>query len=166
MLNRAVAALKNGQEPDLTQPLGIATEINLHTPALLPNDYAPDVHERLTLYKRFANCESQDDIDAMREELVDRFGELPAQAQSLLDSHRLRLLCKPAGIVKLDATAEQIVVHFEKNPPIEPIRVINLIQKDRNYKLAGQDKLSLKRHCPTLADRVGAVKDLIKQLKP
>jgi transcription-repair coupling factor (superfamily II helicase) len=166
MLNRAVAALKNGKEPDLTQPLGIATEINLHTPALLPDDYAPDVHERLTLYKRFANCEAQDDIDAMREELVDRFGELPAQAQSLIDSHRLRLLCKPAGIVKLDATAEQIVVHFEKNPPIEPIRVINLIQKDRNYKLAGQDKLSLKRHCPTLADRVGAVKDLIKQLKP
>ncbi len=166
MLNRAVAALKQGKEPDLTQPLGIATEINLHTPALLPNDYAPDVHERLTLYKRLANCESQDEMDAMHEELIDRFGELPPQAQSLLDSHRLRLLCKPVGIVKLDATAEQIVVQFEANPPIEPIRVISLIQRDRNYRLAGQDKLSLKRHCPTLADRVGAVKDLIRQLKP
>ena len=75
-------------------------------------------------------------------------------------------MCKPLGIVKLDATAEQIVVQFEPSPPIEPIRIINLIQKDRNYKLAGQDKLSLKRHCPALADRVAAVKDLFKQLKP
>nr|MBP8163255.1 transcription-repair coupling factor [Propionivibrio sp.] len=166
MLNRAVSALKQGKEPDLLQPLGIATEINLHTPALLPNNYAPDVHERLTLYKRFANCDSLDELSTMQEELVDRFGELPPQAQSLLESHRLRLLCKPLGIVKLDATAATIVVQFEPNPPIEPIRIINLIQKDRNYKLAGQDKLSLTRQCPTLADRVGAVKDLIRQLKP
>jgi len=166
MLNRAVAALKQGKEPDLMQPLGVATEINLHTPALLPNDYAPDVHERLSLYKRLANGNSLDDIADMHEELVDRFGELPPQAQSLLDSHRLRLLCKPVGIIKVDATSEQIVLHFEPNPPIEPIRIINLIQKDRNYKLAGQDKLSLKRHSPTLADRVSAVKDLIRQLKP
>jgi transcription-repair coupling factor (superfamily II helicase) len=80
MLNRAVAALKQGKEHDLTQPLGIATEINLHTPALLPDAYCPDVHERLTLYKRLANCESADDIEALQEELIDRFGELPPQA--------------------------------------------------------------------------------------
>ena len=166
MLNRAVSALKQGKDPDLAQPLEIAAEINLHVPALLPNDYAPDVHERLTIYKRLANCNAVDEISDMQEELIDRFGELPPQAQSLLDSHRLRLLCKPLGIIKLDATAEQIVVCFEPNPPIEPIRIINLIQKDRNYRLAGQDKLSLKRHCPTLADRVAAVKDLLRQLKP
>ena len=166
MLNRAVAAFKQGKEPDLLQPLGIATEINLHTPALLPNEYAPDVHDRLTLYKRLANCDSLDEIADMQEELIDRFGELPPQAQSLLDSHRLRLSCKPLGIVKVDATAEQILLQFEPNPPIEPIRIITLIQKDRNYKLAGQDKLSLKRHSPTLADRVSAVKELLKQLKP
>ncbi len=166
MLNRAVSALKQGKEPDLLQPLGIATEINLHTPALLPDDYAPDVHERLTLYKRLANCVSLDDITAMQEELVDRFGEMPPQTQSLLESHRLRLLCKPLGIVKLDATSAQLTVQFEPNPPVEPICIINLIQKNRNYRLAGQDKLSLVRHCPTLADRVSAVKELLKQLKP
>lgn len=166
MLNRAVSALKQGKEPDLLQPLGIATEINLHTPALLPDEYAPDVHERLTLYKRLANCDAIDEITAMQEELVDRFGELPPQAQSLLESHRLRLLCQPLGIVKLDATASQITVQFEPNPPIEPIVIINLIQKNRNYKLAGQDKLSLSRNSPTLADRVAAVKDMMRQLKP
>ncbi|RDE50045.1 MAG: transcription-repair coupling factor [Candidatus Accumulibacter meliphilus] len=164
MLNRAVAALKQGKEPDLLQPLAIATEINLHTPALLPNDYAPDVQQRLALYKRLANCTTGDDIADLQEELVDRFGELPAQARALLDSHRLRLLCKPLGVSKLDATGEQIVVQFEAEPPIDPMCIINLIQRDRNYRLAGPDKLLLKRHCPALADRVAAVKDMIHQL--
>jgi transcription-repair coupling factor (superfamily II helicase) len=146
------------------QPLAIATEINLHTPALLPNDYAPDVQQRLALYKRLANCTTGDDIADLQEELVDRFGELPPQARALLDSHRLRLLCKPLGVSKLDATAEQIVVQFEAEPPIDPMCIINLIQRDRNYRLSGPDKLLLKRHCPTLADRVAAVKDMIHQL--
>ena len=164
MLNRAVAALKQGKEPDPMQPLAIATEINLHTPALLPDQYAPDVHDRLTLYKRLANCTVPDELGELQEELIDRFGDLPPQARALLDSHRLRLLCKPLGISKLDATTEQIVVQFQPDPPIEPTRIIDLITKNRNYRLAGQDKLLLKRHCATLADRVAAVKDLIHQL--
>ncbi len=171
MLNRAVAALKQGKHlaaVDLTQPLGIGTEINLRTPALLPDAYCPDVHERLTLYKRLANGETNEDIDALQEELIDRFGEPPLQAQSLLATHRLRLLVKPLLIQKLDATNDQITLQFSpefsKNPPIEPIKIINLIQKNRSYKLAGQDKLSLLRHCPTLSDKVAAVKDMIREL--
>ncbi|HRD93034.1 MAG TPA: transcription-repair coupling factor [Accumulibacter sp.] len=164
MLNRAVAALKQGQEPDLTQPLAVATEVNLHTPALLPDDYAPDVHQRLALYKRLADCSLADDLADLQEELIDRFGDLPPQTRALLDSHRLRLLCKPLGVSKLDATAEQISVQFEVNPPIDPLRIIELIQRDRNYRLAGQDRLVLKRHCATLADRVAAVKELVHQL--
>ena len=171
MLNRAVAALKQGKHlaaVDLTQPLGIGTEINLRTPALLPDAYCPDVHERLTLYKRLANGETTEEIDTLQEELIDRFGELPLQAQSLLATHRLRLLVKPLLIQKLDATNDQITLQFSpefsKNPPIEPMKIINLIQKDRSYKLAGQDKISLLRHCPTLNDKVVAVKDMIRQL--
>ena len=164
MLKRAVAALKQGKEPDPMQPLAVATEIKLHTPALLPDDYAPDVHERLTLYKRLADSTSSEELNALQEELVDRFGDLPPQARALLDSHRLRLLCKPLGISKLDANAEQVVVHFEAHPPIDPLRIIHLIQTNRNYRLAGQDKLVLARHCPTLAERVAAVKDIIHQL--
>jgi transcription-repair coupling factor (superfamily II helicase) len=164
MLKRAVAALKQGKEPDPMQPLAVATEIKLHTPALLPDDYAPDVHERLTLYKRLADSTSSEELTALQEELVDRFGDLPPQARALLDSHRLRLLCKPLGISKLDANAEQVVVHFEAHPPIDPLRIIHLIQTNRNYRLAGQDKLVLARHCPTLAERVAAVKDIIHQL--
>ncbi len=171
MLNRAVAHLKQGKTidaVDLTQPLGIGSEINLRTPALLPDAYCPDVHERLTLYKRLANCDADDEIDILQEELIDRFGEMPLQTQSLLATHRLRLLVKPLLIQKLDATNDQITLQFSpefsKNPPIEPIKIINLIQKNRSYKLAGQDKISLLRHCPTLTDKVAAVKDMIRQL--
>ncbi|MDD2884994.1 MAG: transcription-repair coupling factor [Dechloromonas sp.] len=171
MLNRAVAHLKQGKSiaaTDLTQPLGIGSEINLRTPALLPDAYCPDVHERLTLYKRLANGESADEIDALQEELIDRFGELPLQAQSLLATHRLRLLIKPLLIAKLDASNDQITLQFapafSKNPPIEPIKIINLIQKNRSYKLAGQDKISLLRHCPGLNDKVAAVRDMIREL--
>ena len=171
MLNRAVAHLKQGKNLaniDLTQPLGVSSEINLRTPALLPNAYCPDVHERLTLYKRLANCESAEEIDALQEELIDRFGELPLQGQSLLATHRLRLLVKPLLIQKLDAATDQVTIQFSpeftKNPPIEPITIINLIQKNRSYKLAGQDKISLLRHCPTLSDKVAAVKDMIREL--
>ena len=171
MLNRAVAHLKQGKTidtADLTQPLGIGSEINLRTPALLPDAYCPDVHERLTLYKRLANCESADEIDALQEELIDRFGELPLQGQSLLATHRLRLLVKPLLVQKLDATNDQVTIQFSpefaKHPPFEPIKIIDLIQKNRSYKLAGQDKISLLRHCPTLNDKVAAVKDMIRQL--
>ncbi|MFN4341626.1 MAG: transcription-repair coupling factor [Azonexus sp.] len=171
MLNRAVAHLKQGKNLDsidLTQPLGVSSEINLRTPALLPDAYCPDVHERLTLYKRLANCETAEEIDAMQEELIDRFGELPLQGQSLIATHRLRLLVKPLLIQKLDASADQITLQFSpefsKNPPIDPIRIIQLIQNNRAYKLAGQDKISLSRHCPALHDKVAAVKDMIREL--
>ena len=107
-------------------------------------------------------------LDLLLEEITDRFGKLPAQGQTLFDTHRLRLLVKPLCIQKLDATNDQITLQFSpefaKNPPIEPIKIINLIQKNRSYKLAGQDKISLLRHCPTLTDKVAAVKDMIRQL--
>jgi transcription-repair coupling factor (superfamily II helicase) len=171
MLNRAVAQLRQGKAVaavDLMQPLGISTEINLRTPALLPDAYCPDVHERLTLYKRLANCEAGEELDAMQEELIDRFGQLPLQAQSLLATHRLRLLVKPLCVQKLDATADQITLQFgpefSRNPPVDPARIIALIQKNRSYKLAGQDKIALLRHCPALGDKVAAVKDMIRQL--
>jgi len=164
MLNRAVAALKQGKDPDPSQPLAITTEIKLHTPALLPSDYAPDVHQRLTLYKRLADCTRDDELRELQEELVDRFGDLPPQARALLESHRLRLLCKPIGISRLDAGGEQIVLQFEANPPIDPLRIIALVQKDRSYRLAGQDRLVVRRECLTLADRVAAVREIIHQL--
>lgn len=165
MLNQAVKALKKGIEPDLSQPLGIATEINLHAPALLPSEYCPDVHERLVLYKRLANCESADDLDNLHQELIDRFGLLPTAAKTLLDSHRLRILAKPLGIQKLDASEIAIQVQFSQQTPIEPIKIIQLIQSKRNYKLNGQDKLRVEVAIQDPALRAVRVKELIQELQ-
>ncbi|MDT3671623.1 MAG: transcription-repair coupling factor [Aromatoleum sp.] len=165
MLKRAVRDLQAGKEPDLTQPLDVVSEINLHTPALLPNDYCPDVQERLTLYKRLANCESDDELRTLQEELIDRFGDLPPQTQALIESHRLRLLVKPFGVAKLDASDAQISVQFGPEAPIDPAKVIFLIQKDRNTKMSGPDRLIRRASLPNLKLRVQGVKELLEAVR-
>jgi len=164
MLNEAVRALKAGKEPDLAAPLSSTTEINLHCPALLPADFCGDVHERLSIYKRLANCKTQARIDDMQEELIDRFGKLPEPVKALIETHRLRIAAKEVGIVKIDAHGEAASLQFMEQPPIDPIRIITLIQKNRHIKLAGQDKLRITAAMPDLATRVTQVKQTIKQL--
>ncbi|MGZ8358178.1 MAG: TRCF domain-containing protein, partial [Telluria sp.] len=164
MLNEAVRSLKAGKEPDLAAPLATTTEINLHVPALLPSDFCGDVHERLSIYKRMANCERQDRIDDMQEELIDRFGKLPDPVKALIETHRLRIAAKEVGIVKIDVHGEAANLQFMVNPPIDSIRIITLIQKNRHIKLAGQDKLKITASMPDLAARVNQVKQTIKQL--
>lgn len=164
MLNQAVKALKAGKEPDISQPLGITTEINLHSPALLPNDYCGDVNERLTLYKRLANCATLDELDQLHEELIDRFGLLPSQASALLDTHRLRILAKPLGIAKIDASSSGILLQFIPNPPIDPIKIIQMIQSKPGCKLAGPDRLKVSREMPEVKNRVEEIVRLLKEL--
>lgn len=164
MLNEAVRSLKNGKEPDLAAPLATTTEINLHVPALLPSTYCGDVHERLSIYKRLANCKTQDKVNDLQEELIDRFGKLPDAAQALIETHRLRVAAIPAGIIKIDAHAESATLQFEPNPPIDAIRIIELIQKNRHIKLNGQDKLRITANMPDLAARVMQVKLTIRLL--
>ncbi len=164
MLADAVSALKAGREPDLTAPLSATTEINLHVPAILPSDFCGDVQERLSLYKRLANGTHADAIDTIQEELVDRFGKLPQQAQALIETHRLRLLAKPLGIVKIDASEDAIALQFEPTPPVDPMRIIALVQTHRHIKLAGQDKLRIEAKHVQLTDRVRAIKETLRAL--
>jgi len=166
MLNHAVRALKSGKEPDLSQPLGVTTEINLHVPALLPATYCSDVHERLSIYKRLANCETEDALIGMHEELVDRFGVPPEQVQALLDSHRLRILSRRLGIVRVDATADAVVMLFDSETAIDPARIIQLIQTHRNWRLQGPSKLRVERPAANLKERVHGVRDVLRQLSP
>jgi transcription-repair coupling factor (superfamily II helicase) len=165
MLNAAVASLRQGREPDMAHPLGITTEINLHTPALLPSDYCGDIHQRLMLYKRLANCATAEELEEMHQELIDRFGLLPEPAQTLLDSHRLRILAKPLGISKVDASGDAIQIQFVPNPPIDPLRVLHLIQSKRHYKLSGQDKLRIELKFGDITQRVLAIKSFFNELK-
>ena len=159
-------ALKNGKEVDLEQSIDITTEINLHVPALLPTDYCSDVHERLTLYKRLSNCETNDALDTMHEELVDRFGDLPEAAQALLACHALRILAKPLGVSRLDATHESVVMLFGKETVVDGAKIIDLMQKRRNWRLAGPEKLRIEAKLQSWQERVQAAKDAFKVLAP
>jgi len=164
MLNEAVRCLRAGHEPDLLSPLSVTTDINLHAPALLPSDYCGDVHLRLSFYKKLATAKTADQVDALLEEIVDRFGKLPAQAQTLIDVHRLRVLSAPFGVIKVDATPGVTLITFKPNPPIEPIKIIELIQKNRHIKLAGNEKLRIERTLPEVKDRVLLVRDVLRNL--
>ena len=164
MLDTAVKSLKAGKEPDLNAPLGVTTEINLHTPALLPDAYCSDVHERLVLYKRLANCGTDDQLQLLQEELIDRFGELPDPTRTLIDSHRLRIHGKPLGIARIDASDNAIQLQFVPNPPIDPMKIIKLIQTRRNYKLAGPDRLRIEAKIPELKARVAEIRKVFAEL--
>jgi transcription-repair coupling factor (superfamily II helicase) len=164
MLDAAVRALKSGREPDLSAPLEVATEINLHVPALLPADYVSDVHERLVLYKRLANCETEEALGLLREELVDRFGALPGPARALLECHRLRILGKPLGIARIDATENAIQLQFVPKPPLDPAKVLALVQKRKNYRLAGQDRLRIERPLAGAPERIAAIHEAFREL--
>jgi len=164
MLASAVKSLKAGKEPNVDAPMAVTTEINLHLPALLPEDYCGDIHERLVLYKRLANCDSTAQLDDLKEELIDRFGLLPEPAHTLLALHRLRLETKPFGIARLSVGPDGANIQFEPNPPIDPLKLIKLIQTKREYKLAGQDRLKITKDCPTLEKRVELVKNLLREI--
>ncbi len=167
MLGEAVRSLKAGKEPDLLSTLGMFgsnTDVNLHAPALLPDAYCGDVHVRLSLYKRLATADSLDKIETMLEEIVDRFGKLPPQAQALFDTHKLRVQSKPYGVVKIDAAPGIINITFRPNPPVEPMRIIELVQKNKHIKLAGNDKLRIEKALSDPKDRAQYVRDLLRQL--
>ena len=165
MLKQAVRDLKKGRQPDLDAPLGITTEIKLHSPALLPEAYCPDIHERLVLYKRLAVCETVQQINAIHEELVDRFG-LPEQpVKTLIESHHLRLAAKELGIDAIDATSEAVTVTFGKNNNVDPTEIILLIQNDKKYRLAGADKLRFTAEMENIEVRINTVKNVLKTLK-
>ena len=164
MLSEAVAALKAGREPDLLSPLQVTTEINLHAPALLPSDYCGDVHLRLSFYKKLATAKNTAQIDALLEEIVDRFGKLPPQAQTLIDVHRLRVIAKPYGVVKVDAAPSAINITFKKDPPIDSMAIMHLIQKNRHIRLTGNDKLRIERALPEAKDRAQMVRDVLRSL--
>ena len=164
MLEAAVKALKEGREPDPGEPLGVATEINLHCPALLPSDYCSDVHERLVLYKRMASCTALEELDAIVEELIDRFGLPPLPTVILIDMHRLRILGSPLGVIRIDAGSDTVQLQFGAHAPVDPARVIELVQAHRNYRFAGQDRLRISVPPGDIGLRIEAIKTAFREL--
>jgi transcription-repair coupling factor (superfamily II helicase) len=163
MLERAVAALKDGREPALDRPLAAATEVELHLPAFLPDDYVADVHVRLGLYKRIAAA----DVGALEEltaELVDRFGELPPAAGNLLKVARLKLRARELGVRRLDLGAAGGHVLFEEKNALDPAVIIRLIQKfPRELRLEGSLKLRVSAPLATVEKRFDYALDLLQR---
>ena len=165
MLDKAVRSLKAGKAVDLEGAVDVSTEVNLHVPALLPETYCSDVHERLTLYKRLADADSREALVRLHEELVDRFGELPEPARALLECHQVRLAARPLGVARVDATHEAVQLQFIKNPPLDGSKVIEFIRKKgRHARLAGPEKLRVDAKLPAWQERAAAVKDILRQL--
>jgi transcription-repair coupling factor (superfamily II helicase) len=166
MLNAAVRALRSGKEPNLLAPLAAVTEINLHVPALLPSDYVNDVHQRLSLYKKLATCDDEDDLIRLQEELVDRYGKLPDAARSLIETHRLRLAAERIGVKKIDASGEAIVITFVPNPPLDGRRLIDLIQREKNMRMQGPERLRVTAQTANLDARLQLLRMVFKALQP
>jgi transcription-repair coupling factor (superfamily II helicase) len=154
LLDRAVRSLRSGRRPELDRPLDTGTEINLHVPALIPADYLPDVHSRLVLYKRIASAAGADDLEALREEIIDRFGDLPQPLRFLLRIARLKQQAGPLGVRKIDFGPGGGRVHFHDNPRIDAAHLVDMLQKQPgDYRMDGRVKLRLLRSLPDAADR-------------
>ncbi|MFZ4650643.1 MAG: transcription-repair coupling factor, partial [Rubrivivax sp.] len=164
MLAEAVRALRAGREPDLLSPMSATTEIKLHAPALLPDSYCGDVHTRLNLYKRLAMAERAEQLEALLEEITDRFGKLPPQGQTLFDTHRLRVQARACGVLKVDAGPRLMTITFKPNPPFDASRIIALVQKGRHFRLAGNDKLRIDREIAEPRERAQFVRDILRGL--
>jgi len=164
MLAHAVKQLQAGKEPNLDAPLGVTTEINLHTPALLPDAYCPDVHERLVIYKRLANCTTEDQLQTMQEELIDRFGLPPPQTEALLECHRLRIAAKPMGILKIDASDAAIQLQFDPKADLDPVKLVRLLQTNRHARMNGPDKLRITVSLGNIRQRTDHIHTLLKEL--
>jgi transcription-repair coupling factor (superfamily II helicase) len=165
LLERAVQALKSGRQPELDRPLDHGAEIDVGLPALLPDDYLPDVHSRLVLYKRIASAASLDELKELQVEMIDRFGLLPQQAKNLLDITELKLRVQPYGIRKIEAGPVGGRILFEAEPEIDPMHLIRLIQGEpKVFKLEGGDRLRFSCDLSDPARRIADVDRIVARL--
>ena len=162
LLDRAVRALKSGKIPDFDLSNEHETEVELHLPALIPDDYLPDVHARLTLYKRIASARSEDELRDLQVEMIDRFGLLPDSIKQLFAVASLKLMATPLGIRRLDFGASGGRIVFRDQAEVDPLTIIKLIQKlPRVYKLDGQNKLKITLDLPGASERLRSAQEVL-----
>jgi len=165
MLQRAVEALQRGEIPDVDAPLEQGTEVNLHIPALIPDDYLPDVNGRLILYKRIAAAADDEALRQLRVEMIDRFGLLPRQVDNLFRVSALRLRAQALGIRTIDAGPAGGSIEFRETTPVDPVNLVQLVQSDpRSYKLAGATRLRFDRELTDIRERQQFLQELLERL--
>ena len=168
MLDRAVSAIRAGELPNPDAPLEtVSQEVNLHASTLIPEDYLPDVHTRLILYKRVSAAKNSTQLDNLQVEIIDRFGLLPPPMKRLFDVTQLKLASQKLGIVKVDMGEERGKLEFSNTTQVDPIKIINLVQREPNtYKLEGAAKLRIYTKLPSFEERVKFTSDLLQALTP
>ena len=165
LLERAVAALRAGKAPVLDRPLDTGAEIDVREAALIPEDYLPDVHTRLIMYKRIASARSEDALEELMVEMIDRFGRIPAATRLLFDLTRLKLQATPLGVRKIEAGMSGGRIVFHPEPDVDPGSVIRLVQSEPGrFRLEGTERLRFAGDFPDAASRVEAVRRLLDSL--
>jgi len=164
MLNYAVKQLKLGKKLSLDNPLQKNTEINLHTPAIITNSYCGDINERLVLYKRLSGLNDYEALMEMKEELIDRFGVMPEQTQSLISFHDLRIFIQHLDIKKIDASDTSIQISFASDSKMDPLKLIKLLGEDKRCRMNGPDKIKIGVTIIDILERVKFIKDFLKKI--
>lgn len=164
ILANAVDNLKSGYEPDSTHTLSLHTEINLHTSAILPKNYCPDPHVRLSFYKKLSSCKSETEINNVIEELINLFGTLPSETMTLIESHRLRLLATKAYISKIDLNLNYALIQFQSTTTSITNNIIKFIQTENKATFSGQDKIKINIDNLPLMDRINILRQYIQYL--
>jgi transcription-repair coupling factor (superfamily II helicase) len=164
MLNYAVKQLKIGKKLSLDDPLQKNIEINLHTPAIITNSYCGDINERLVLYKRLSGLNDQRGLMEMKEELIDRFGVMPEQTQSLISFHDLRIFIQDLDIKKIDASDASIQISFASDSRIDPLKLIKLLSEDKRCRMSGPDKIKIAVTIDDILERVQFIKDFLSKI--
>ncbi|MEJ2345320.1 MAG: transcription-repair coupling factor [Gammaproteobacteria bacterium] len=166
LLERAVQALKSGREPALDAPLHQGPEVDLHVPTLLPEDYLPDIHARLIMYKRIASAANRDELRDLQVEMIDRFGLLPTPAKQLIRATELKLRAEPLGVTKIDIGPKGGRIIFGHEPNVDLYKIIQLVQQQPDtYKLDGQDKLRLQMPLDEVDLRFQTVQELLDSIR-
>lgn len=166
LLEQAVQSLKEGKELDLNTSFHGA-EINLRIPAIIPDDYLPDVHMRLVLYKRIASAKKSIELKDIQVEMIDRFGMLPEPVKNLFRQTELKLHAEKIGIVKIDSGETSGKIEFAKSTKVDPMVIVQLVQQNPlKYKLEGATKLKFELVGKTTEDKINEIENLLSLLMP
>ena len=165
MLEKATKAIQKGKTPNFDAPLSLTAEINLHMPALIPDDYLGDVHQRLLFYKRISNTDTQEKIDNIRMELIDRFGIPPQPVKQLFSVHQIRLRAEQLGITKVDINSNGGYIEFSPDTPVQAISIIQLMQKNPTYyRMEGGQRLKVMVQLAEYDKRIQFIVELLNKL--
>ena len=165
MLDRAVNAIRNGAKPDLDAALHQGIEVNMHLPALIPDEYLPDVNMRLTLYKRLSNCQTKEHLHELQVEMIDRFGLLPDEVKALFQLAELRQFGEQLGLKKIEAGPNGGRLQFTQNTAVEPMTIVSMVQNNPAiFRLQNNDQLSFTMPMDSAEQRFSEVNKILQQL--